>query len=104
RNVIQLLNDITAHKDKPSYRIGTIVFHSEVNEDGNLKKRNIVDGQQRLYTLTLIARALQNYTGTQEETNRILKNKGELAMLGQPVRHEISKNNLAINYKEIQRD
>ncbi len=104
KNVIQLLNDITAHKNKPSYRIGTIVFHKELEKNGNNIKLNIVDGQQRLYTLTLIALALQQQKTTEEETKRILKGKAELAMLSQSVRHDISKNNLAINYKEIQRE
>ncbi|WP_282073954.1 DUF262 domain-containing protein [Polaribacter atrinae] len=104
RNVIQLLNDITAHKDKPSYRIGTIVFHKEVGENASLKHLNIVDGQQRLYTLTLIAIALAQQTNTKTETERILKNRVDYAMLNQPVRHDISKNNLAINFKEIQRE
>ena len=104
KNVIQLLNDITAHKDKPSYRIGTIVFHKEKDENGEILKRNIVDGQQRLYTLTLVALALQENESTQEETERILKGKGNLVMLNQSVRHDISKNNLVINFKEIQRE
>lgn len=104
KNVIQLLNDITAHKDKPSYRIGTIVFHKEMKDNDIVSHLNIVDGQQRLYTLTLIALALKEHTSTQEETERILKDRGDLAMLDQPVRHDISKNNLAINFKEIQRE
>jgi uncharacterized protein with ParB-like and HNH nuclease domain len=104
RNVIQLLNDITAHKDKPSYRIGTIVFHKEFEKNETLKHLNIVDGQQRLYTLTLIAIALTQQINTKEETERILKGKGDFSMLNQHVRHDISKNNLAINFKEIQRE
>ena len=103
-NVIQLLNDITAHKDKPSYRIGTIVFHKENGEDNTLKHLNIVDGQQRLYTLTLIAIALKQQLNTKEETERVLEGKGDFEMLSQGVRHDISKNNLAINFKEIQRE
>ncbi len=52
KNVNQLFSDIAIHKDKSSYRLGTIVFHQE--ED----KKNIVDGQQRTITLLLAVRAL----------------------------------------------
>lgn len=52
KNVQQLFDDIATHKDKPSYRLGTIVLHEE---DGGL---NIVDGQQRTITLLLTIKAL----------------------------------------------
>ncbi len=53
KNVKQLLEDIINHKDKSAYRIGTVVIHKDENND-----LNIVDGQQRILTLTLIATAL----------------------------------------------
>ena len=54
RNVNQLIDDILGNTDKTSYRIGTLVLHHDTNDD----KYNIVDGQQRTVTLTLIAIAL----------------------------------------------
>ena len=54
RNVNQLIDDILGNTDKSSYRIGTLVLHHDTNDD----KNNIVDGQQRTITLTLIALAL----------------------------------------------
>ncbi|MDO4997360.1 MAG: DUF262 domain-containing protein [Neisseria sp.] len=58
----QLLNDLFSHFEQAQntqnlrYRLGTVVLHQE-RADGT--KLNIVDGQQRLITLTLILRALQ---------------------------------------------
>lgn len=52
KNVNQLFSDIATHKEKSSYRLGTIVFHQEKDQ------KNIVDGQQRTITLMLAIRAL----------------------------------------------
>jgi uncharacterized protein with ParB-like and HNH nuclease domain len=48
RHVQQLLNDLLIHfKDNKTYRIGTVVIHAEQGMN------NIVDGQQRLVSLSL---------------------------------------------------
>lgn len=57
KNISQLFADITLHKDKTAYRLGTVVFHQEKDENGKIK-RNIVDGQQRTLSLMLAVRAL----------------------------------------------
>lgn len=49
KNVNQLIDDILLHSDKTAYRLGTIVMHRDRSV------LNIVDGQQRLLTLSLIA-------------------------------------------------
>lgn len=49
KNVNQLIDDILLRKNNIAYRIGTIVLHSR------RRKLNIVDGQQRIFTLSLIA-------------------------------------------------
>jgi hypothetical protein len=58
KHVNQLVDDILNHRTKSCYRLGTVVLHYELGSDegGNVKetKRNIVDGQQRLLTLTLL--------------------------------------------------
>ena len=54
KHVNQLLSDILAHKDKSSYRLGTIVFHREEGQE----KLSIVDGQQRIIRLFLVVHAL----------------------------------------------
>ena len=56
RHVNQLLDDVIHHRNKNSYRLGTVVLHQE--PDQALRKLNIVDGQQRLLTLTLLCHAL----------------------------------------------
>jgi uncharacterized protein with ParB-like and HNH nuclease domain len=57
KNVNQLIDDIIYHNDKSAYRLGTLVIHSEISEN-NKTILNIVDGQQRTLTLTLIAHAI----------------------------------------------
>lgn len=67
KNVSDLFCDIdTAIKDsrRPDYsnfkyRVGTVILHREIDETGQ-KKYNIVDGQQRLITLSLIKHAIDS--------------------------------------------
>jgi len=55
KNVIQLLDDIVNAKNqnKETYRVGTLILHQEKNST-----YNIVDGQQRTITFSLLLRAL----------------------------------------------
>jgi len=54
KNVIQLLDDIIDAKNanKETYRVGTLILHEEKS------KYNIVDGQQRTITFSLLLKAL----------------------------------------------
>lgn len=54
RNAIQLLDDIIEAKNsnKEKYRVGTLILHKDAN------KYNIVDGQQRTITFSLLLYAL----------------------------------------------
>jgi uncharacterized protein with ParB-like and HNH nuclease domain len=83
KNVIQLLEDIFEYvivKNK-DYRIGNIILHSK---DAN---NNIVDGQQRLTTISLIMKILENtFNGL---------------LLNEKFKHTISKNNIVYNYRII---
>jgi uncharacterized protein with ParB-like and HNH nuclease domain len=54
KHVSQLIQDIIHHQDKSSYRLGTVVVHKK---DGKL---DIVDGQQRLLTLSLTVAAMKS--------------------------------------------
>ena len=57
KNVNQLIEDILENFEKASdknYRLGTVVFHQESKQYDESKNHHIVDGQQRLVTLTLI--------------------------------------------------
>lgn len=56
QHVNQLLDDLTRHQNKSTYRLGTIVLYQESGK--RLTQFEIVDGQQRLLTLTLIIHLL----------------------------------------------
>ena len=83
KNVIQLLEDIFEYvvlKNK-NYRIGNIILHEED------KTNNVVDGQQRLTTISLLLKILDNnFTGL---------------LLSQKYKQNISKNNIVYNYRII---
>ncbi len=81
RHVQQLLNDLLQHflSNKKIYRIGTIVLHKEKKDH----EIDIVDGQQRLTTLTLLLHAM---------------GKSDLELLQQEYKHSISQENILKNY------
>jgi len=66
KNVIQLLDDIIEAKNqnKETYRIGTLILHFDENskdDNGeNRSKYNIVDGQQRTISLSLLLLAFES--------------------------------------------
>lgn len=59
RNAIQLLDDIIEAKNdnKEVYRVGTLILHKETSANGD-STYNIVDGQQRTITFSLLLYAL----------------------------------------------
>ena len=59
RNAIQLLDDIIDAKnnDKEVYRVGTLILHKDTDAYGK-ERYNIVDGQQRTITFSLLLYAL----------------------------------------------
>ena len=97
KNVNQLFNDIAAHKDKSSYRLGTIVFHQE--ED----RKNIVDGQQRTITLLLAVRALSMLPKDKLDRKDLKEQLDmlERKMISPSFKREVSKTNIHKNYLEI---
>lgn len=84
KNVLQLLEDIFGYVliQNKDYRIGSIILHEDES-----KVNNIVDGQQRLTTISLLL--------------KILDNKFEGLLLNQKYKHDISKNNIIYNYRII---
>ena len=95
RNAIQLLDDITEAKNenKEVYRVGTLILHKDKDENGN-ERYNIVDGQQRTITFSLLLYALYKATG---ETITI-------DFLGQQVfNNEYSRRNVPNNYNAFRR-
>jgi hypothetical protein len=83
KNVIQLLEDIFEYvilKNK-DYRIGNIILHNENSIN------NVVDGQQRLTTISILLKILdESYNGL---------------LLNEKFKHNISKNNIVYNYRII---
>lgn len=55
KQINQLIDDILYHRDKEHYRLGTVVLHKKEEKGEDLY---IVDGQQRLITLTLLCKIL----------------------------------------------
>ncbi len=80
KHVKQLLEDIENEikKESEEYRIGTVILHDN----------NIVDGQQRLVTLTILL--------------RILGTTAKLNLLNEDFNHIESKNNIKFNFNYIQ--
>jgi len=86
KHVLQLVDDLIFHQDKNRYSIGTVVLHHEENEF------NIVDGQQRTVTLSLILHVL----GFEEGNPLMIKSLNE-HLLG----CSISRKNIQNNYATI---
>lgn len=99
KNINQLFSDIATHKDKSSYRLGTIVFHQEG------ARKNIVDGQQRTITLLLAVRALiaLKRNGLDRKDLKEHLTALEKVMVNPSFTSAISKANIHNNYLEISR-
>jgi hypothetical protein len=99
KNINQLFSDIATHKDKSSYRLGTIVFHQEGD------RKNIVDGQQRTITLLLAIRALIKLRRDKLDRKDLKEQLTTLEkhMVNPSFKSAISKANIHNNYLEISR-
>src|SRR5690606_32031821 len=84
QHVIQLLDDIFEHIiiKKKVYRIGSLILHEEGN---NIQ--NIVDGQQRLTTISILLKAV---------------GRKDLLLHNQEYKHKDSKDNIVYNYRIVQ--
>ncbi|MEI8203663.1 MAG: DUF262 domain-containing protein [Bacteroidota bacterium] len=104
KNVGELLNDILLYKEKNAYRLGTLVLHETKDKDENLVL-NIVDGQQRTLTLTLIAMAIIEQKSELLEKIDTKKSLEQYMpkLLQMKFKNEISQYNIWNNYREIQR-
>ncbi len=99
KNINQLFDDIAIHKDKSSYRLGTIVFHQEGD------RKNIVDGQQRTISLLLAVRALIKLRRDGLDRKDLKEQLKMLEQLMMKPRFEstISKVNIHNNYLAVSR-
>lgn len=96
KNVNQLIDDILMHKEKSEYRLGTLVIHDHDNIS------DIVDGQQRTITLTLIAFAITQKQNKTTEEEKALKSFDQ-KLLNLAFANDISKANIQNNYRQIER-
>lgn len=106
QNVMSLFDDIRMHSDKPAYRLGTVVLHSN-KEDSSL---DIVDGQQRTLTLMLALLAINTYYNNNKASDdaksidRVLRDLPQKvqAFINKPqFKDDFSLYNLYENYKVI---
>lgn len=97
RNAIQLLDDIIDAKNvnKEIYRTGTLILHKDIRDDGK-EQYNIVDGQQRIITFSLLLYALYE--------NESESDKKTIDFLSQPVfDNKYSKFNIPNNLNAFRR-
>jgi len=100
RNINQLFSDVAVHKDKSSYRLGTIVFHEHAG------RKDIVDGQQRTISLLLAVCALIKRRKEKELDRKDLREQlGDLEqrMVNPAFESEVSKINIHNNFLEVSR-
>lgn len=83
RLVGQLLQDLQHHQNKQAYRLGTVVFYRQKPTS----PLEVVDGQQRLITLSLLSYYLEP--------------KQTPALLSQTMPHTISQENIKNNFQLI---
>ncbi|HCB1456969.1 TPA: DUF262 domain-containing protein, partial [Citrobacter farmeri] len=90
KHVNQLIDDVLSHRNKQSYRLGTVVLHRDKLKPAYAGELDIVDGQQRLLTLTLLC--------------SVLDQSGEFStpLLEQSFVSRVSINNLEHNAKVIE--
>lgn len=97
RNAMQLLDDIIEANNncKEVYRVGTLILHKDIDEDGEWRY-NIVDGQQRTITFSLLLYALYEL---EEESQR-----PQIAFLNQEIfENEFSRHNIPNNLNAFRR-
>lgn len=108
KNLVQLFQDLDVHRDKPKYRLGTVVFHQD-SEQEQQNNRNIVDGQQRTLTLMLAVKAIETQwkkklqcPGLKAQLKQLLS-RVELFINTQTFTSKISHQNIQQNYQELLR-
>ena len=91
RNAIQLLDDIIDAKnnDKEVYRVGTLILHKNKDNEGN-ERYDIVDGQQRTITFSLLLYAL--YALEEPEKRRVIPFLDQQVFDNEFSRHNIPNN------------
>ena len=107
-----LMDDIVTLKENIVYHIGSIILHEHSNsnkENGKDKVNDVVDGQQRLVTLSLILNALgedsddlQRFLENRYESNEALLNiRDNMAFIRQYVKDDSKRNKLKVNIDSL---
>lgn len=96
RNAIQLLDDVTEARNngKEVYRVGTLILHR--NENNGNTVYDIVDGQQRIITFSLLLHALYSLENAEE--------RADIAFLRQDISaNQHSRRNIPNNLNAFKR-
>jgi len=88
KHVGQLIDDVIKHQNKSAYRIGTVVLYQEKLSS----QLEIVDGQQRLITVSLILHCL----------NKDINPDNNIGLLDHEFANDISFRNITNNYAIIE--
>ncbi len=98
-NVQQLLDDIVLNSDVSEYRLGTVVLHKNKGQN-EADVLHIVDGQQRLTTISLILQALKERSF---EDSKVYDRYKHISsnLLVSITEHPDSQYNLWKNYQRI---
>lgn len=107
KNIADLFTDLSSHRDKTAYRLGSVVFHHRIEEKESWL--DIVDGQQRTLTLMLTVKALTEIRLHRLERKDLveqltrLKPAVDAFMVRQRFASRDSQANLRRNYLELLR-
>ena len=99
KNVIQLLDDIidAKNENKETYRVGTLILHQDKES-----KYNIVDGQQRTITFSLLLKSLIDSTYVESDRERL--GSDSINFLKQPLAdNPHNKRNISNNFRTLER-
>lgn len=95
KNVHALIDDVLTNQNRSAYRLGTIVFH----DDGKL---NVVDGQQRSITLTLLLTAMRQNANINKWLSDIWPSIPDaFSLTNQEFSHPVTRENIRMNYRAI---
>ncbi len=97
KNVIQLLDDIlnAKNENRETYRVGTLILHNGKEDNNNY---NIVDGQQRTITFSLLLWAF--HKALDKESNK----EFNIKFLNQPVTDNVhNTRNIPKNFRTLER-
>lgn len=93
RNVRQLVDDVREFSRYPRYRIGSVILHH--NEEGDVDRCDIVDGQQRVITFIILIKALLSMrSGGNDPWTEQMANIGKLE-----IRRKDSQKLIVANYR-----